>query len=89
MISGLAHKKMEQDPSRSPIKGVLRGDLPEREKPLRGITKFHEYHRHGTNQPRLQILAGSLASSHASRFDKYYNLAGLPLKNSVQFAIHT
>ena len=34
MISGLALiKKMEQDPSRSPIKGVLRGDLPEREKP--------------------------------------------------------
>ena len=34
IISGLALiKKMEQDPSRSPIKGVLRGDLPEREKP--------------------------------------------------------
>ncbi len=34
MISGLALiKKMEQDPSRSPIKGVLRGDFPDKEKP--------------------------------------------------------
>ena len=34
LISGLALiKKMEQDPTRSPIKGVLRGDLPDKEKP--------------------------------------------------------
>jgi len=34
MISGLALiKKMEQDPSRSPIKGVLRGDLKKKKKP--------------------------------------------------------
>ena len=34
MISGLALiKKMEQDPSRAPIKGVLRGDVPVEQKP--------------------------------------------------------
>ena len=34
LVSGLALiKKMEQDPTRSPIKGVLRGDLPDKEKP--------------------------------------------------------
>lgn len=34
MISGLALiKKMEQDPSRAPIKGVLRGDVPAEQKP--------------------------------------------------------
>ena len=34
MISGLALiKKMEQDPSRAPIKGVLRGDVPAKQKP--------------------------------------------------------